>query len=189
MFATARQKNAQSVCSNLDHSLFYTAPEVYTKPPLQPKEKKPGQLSPQQLEQYFDKGFLVIPSFFTKEEMEPVIEVYNKSDTDSKFNCVGSYEVPYESMQSVNELVEIIADRLHRGGKIKDKCENAGFYERLILLEQQFPGASILFHKLGYLPVGFRNLWTNERLLNMVEQLIGPDIAGLKILQVKDWGL
>ena len=33
-------------------------------------------------------------------------------------------------------------------------------------------------HKLGYLPVGFRELWTSERLLNVVEQFIGPDIAG-----------
>ena len=53
----------------------HPAPEVYTKPPPQPKEKKPGQLDPKQLEQYFDKGFLIVPSFFTKEEMEPVKEV------------------------------------------------------------------------------------------------------------------
>ena len=53
------------------------APEVYTKPPSQPKEKKPGQLEPKLLEQYFDKGFLVIPKFFTMEEMQPAIEVRN----------------------------------------------------------------------------------------------------------------
>ena len=74
--------------------------------------------------------------------------------------------------------MEILADKLYKGGKIKDKCEKAGFYKRLILIEEQFKGASVLWHKLGYLPAGFRQLWSNERLLNMVEQLIGPDIAG-----------
>ena len=78
----------------------------------------------------------------------------------------------------MNECVDILADKLYKGGKIQDKCEEAGFYERLILLEKQFKGASVLMHKLGYLPTGFRNLWSNERLLNVVEQLIGPDIAG-----------
>ena len=72
----------------------------------------------------------------------------------------------------------MLAEKLYKGGKIRDKCAKAGFYERLILLERQFKGASILMHKLGYLPVGFRELWTNERLLNVVEQLIGPNIAG-----------
>lgn len=78
----------------------------------------------------------------------------------------------------MNECVEIIAEKLFRGKKIMDKCEKAGFYERMILLEQQFKGGTVLLHKLGYLPPAFQNLWTNERLLNVVEQLIGPDIAG-----------
>ncbi len=81
-------------------------------------------------------------------------------------------------LQTVNECVDLLAEKLYKGGKIKDKCEKAGFYERLILLEQQFKGTTVLLHKQGFLPVGFRNLWANERLLNVVEQLIGPDIAG-----------
>jgi hypothetical protein len=48
---------------------------VYTVPPPQPKEKKPGQLEKWQLDDYFDKGFVMVPKFFTNEEMEPVIEV------------------------------------------------------------------------------------------------------------------
>ena len=74
--------------------------------------------------------------------------------------------------------MEILANKLYEGGKIQDKCEKAGFYKRLTLLEQQFKGAAVLLHKMGYLPVGFRNLWSNERLLNVVEQMIGPNIAG-----------
>jgi len=66
-----------------------------------------------------------------------------------------------------------------RPGKIKDKCEKAGFYQRLALIEKQFKGSAVLLHKMGYLPPGFRHLWSNERLLNVVEQFIGPDIAGM----------
>ena len=76
--------------------------------------------------------------------------------------------------------MDILANRLYNNGKIKDKCESAGIYERLTLLEKQFKGASVLPHKLGYLPFAFRQLWSHERLLNVVEQLIGPDIAGDK---------
>ena len=80
--------------------------------------------------------------------------------------------------QAVKESVDILANRLYNNGKIKDKCESAGVYERLILLERQFKGAAVLLHKMRYLPVAFRNLWSHERLLNVVEQIIGPDIAG-----------
>ena len=48
---------------------------MYTVPPAQPKEKKPGQLEKWQLEQYFDRGFVVVPNFFTNEEMQLVVEV------------------------------------------------------------------------------------------------------------------
>ena len=43
--------------------------------PPQPVEKKPGQLEQWQLEQYFDKGFIVLPNFFSREELQPAIEV------------------------------------------------------------------------------------------------------------------
>ena len=129
------------------------APEVYTIPPPQPKDKKPGQLSPEQVKQYFNDGFLVLPKLLTSEELKP-------------------------AMAAIDECVDKLADKLHRGGKIKDKGEKEDFYKRLILLEEQFPGAAVILHKEGFLPEGFRKLWSNEKLLNIVEQLIGPNIAG-----------
>ena len=51
------------------------APEVYTVIPPQPLEKKPGQLQQWQLEEFFDKGFVNVPKFFTEEELQPVLEV------------------------------------------------------------------------------------------------------------------
>lgn len=129
------------------------APEVYTVMPPQPLENKPGQLSIKEVQQFFEDGFVLVPSFFTKEEMAPVVK-------------------------GVEECVDAVANKLFRGGKIKDKCEKAGFYERLALLEKQFKGTAVLLHKQGYLPQPFRKLWSNERLLNVVEQFIGPNIAG-----------
>ena len=36
-----------------------------------------------------------------------------------------------------------------------------------------------------FLNQGFRNLWSNERLLNLIEQLIGPDIMGNPVWNVR----
>ena len=49
-------------------------PEVYTVPPPQPVEEKPGQLSRADVEQYFEKGYVLVPKFFTLDEMQPAIE-------------------------------------------------------------------------------------------------------------------
>ena len=43
--------------------------------PPQPVEKKPGQLEKWQLEEFFDKGFLQVNNFFTKEELQPALKV------------------------------------------------------------------------------------------------------------------
>ena len=115
---------------------------MYTAPP-----------PPLQVEQFFEKGYVVVPSFFSPDELQPAID-------------------------GVNECVDIVANMLHRGGKIQDKCKEAGFYERLILIEKQFKGASVIWHKIGYLAPGFQEIWAHERLLNVAEQLVGPDIAG-----------
>ena len=74
--------------------------------------------------------------------------------------------------------MDIFAEKLYSAGKIADKYESAGFYSRLTLIERQFKGAAVLLHKMGYLPHALRQLWSHVRLLNAVEQFIGPNIAG-----------
>ncbi|XP_038072101.1 uncharacterized protein LOC119740762 [Patiria miniata] len=128
-------------------------PELYTTVPPQPKVKKPGQLTEKQLKHYFNEGYLLVPDFFKPSELDPVRE-------------------------GIAEAVDLMANKLYNAGKIKDKCSDAGFFQRMILIEKQFPGAAVLLHKTGYLPQSFRDLWSNERLLNVMEQLIGPEIAG-----------
>ena len=80
------------------------APEVYTVRPPPVKVKKPGQIEEWQIDQYFEKGYVVIPEFFSKEELLPAID-------------------------SIKELVDALADKLYKAGKIQDKCEDAGFYQ------------------------------------------------------------
>lgn len=45
-------------------------------------------------------------------------------------------------------------------------------------MEEEFKGTAVLMHKQGILPQAFRDLWSDERLLNVAEQLVGPEIAG-----------
>ena len=50
------------------------------------------------------------------------------------------------------QLVDNLANKLYKAGRIKDLCKDAGFYQRLTLLEKQFPSLSVLLHKNGVLP-------------------------------------
>ncbi|XP_066304352.1 phytanoyl-CoA dioxygenase domain-containing protein 1-like [Branchiostoma lanceolatum] len=136
-------------------------PEVYLNPPAQPRDKKPGQLSKAQVEQFFRDGYVVVDEFFQPEELQPVRE-------------------------AVAERVDHLAETLHRAGKIKDKHEEAGLFQRLTLLDKEFPGAAIVLVKSRRnMPKAFRDLWSHERLLNAVEQLIGPDIAGHQVWNLR----
>lgn len=121
--------------------------------PKQNKEKKPGQQPDHKIREYFEKGYLVIPDFFTKEELD-------------------------DCRKTTEELVDNLAKKLFEAGKIKDLYEKCGLFKRLIKIEEDFPGANVILHKVPNMPMGYRKLWSNERLLNLVEQIIGPDIAG-----------
>ncbi|XP_013385576.1 uncharacterized protein LOC106155333 [Lingula anatina] len=128
-------------------------PEIFTVPPPQPKKKKPGQLTAQQVKQFFEEGYVVVEDFFTREELDACRD-------------------------AVAGLVDDLAKKLYDGGKIKKLYRDQGLFTRLTAIEKEFPGANIILHKSQNMPKAIQELWTNERLLNAVEQLIGPDIAG-----------
>ncbi|KAH9505053.1 hypothetical protein Btru_061527 [Bulinus truncatus] len=121
--------------------------------PEQPKTLKPGQLEASKIKEFFEKGFLLVPKFFEGEELEP---------------C----------RRSIEKLVDDLANMLYDGGKIKNLYKEHGLFTRLSYIEKEFPGANIILHKLGKLTEAFENLWSNDRLLNVVEQLIGHEISG-----------
>ncbi|XP_006814546.1 uncharacterized protein LOC100368117 [Saccoglossus kowalevskii] len=129
-------------------------PALFTSIPETPQQKKPGQLTNGQLKQFFGEGYLMVPDFFSKDELQPV--------RDAIETCVDS-----------------LVNKLYDSGKIKDKHIEAGLFQRFALIEKEFPGAGVVLHKhSGRLSQAFRNLWSNDRLLNVVEQMIGPNIAG-----------
>ncbi|XP_078000823.1 uncharacterized protein LOC144453411 [Glandiceps talaboti] len=128
-------------------------PSLFTTIPTQPTEKKPGQLTSQQLAQFFEEGYVLVPDYFSREELQPVRE-------------------------AVSSCVDKLVNKLYDAGKIKKKHRDAGLFKRMTLIDKEFPGAVVLLIKTGWLPQAFRDLWSSERLLNVAEQLIGPEIAG-----------
>eukprot|EP00914_Ancora_sagittata_P010939 GHVO01021381.1.p1 GENE.GHVO01021381.1~~GHVO01021381.1.p1 ORF type:complete len:364 (+),score=40.16 GHVO01021381.1:127-1218(+) len=134
-----------------------TFPELFTTVPPQPSKWKQGQLNYEQLTQFFEEGYVVVPDFFkTREELDPV-----------RFD--------------VETLVDDLAKDLLQDGKITSDHSELDLDHRLIEIEKEFPGANILLMKRAQLPTcqSFRNLWSNKRLLNVSEQLIGSaDLSG-----------
>ncbi|XP_060071963.1 uncharacterized protein LOC132551834 [Ylistrum balloti] len=121
--------------------------------PTPNKDMKPGQLPSHMIKQFFEDGYVLVKEFFSSSELDP---------------C----------RKAVEDQVERLAQKLFQAGKIKDLYNEYGLFKRLTHIEKDFPGANIILHKYPELTEAFKNLWTNERLLNVVEQLIGPEIAG-----------
>lgn len=88
-------------------------------------------LTQEQLNKFEKDGFLIVPSFFSEDELGPVKD-------------------------SINSMVEELATELFIGGKITKKYEEEGFYTRLTKIEQEFKGAAVLLHKVYCFPLHFR---------------------------------
>ncbi|KAL3872211.1 hypothetical protein ACJMK2_040149 [Sinanodonta woodiana] len=125
----------------------------FTTIPPQPAEKKPGQLPPDKIRQFFDEGYTVVEEFFTAAELQ-------------------------QCRDAIAEMVDSLAQKLYDAGKIKHLYEEYGLFQRLSQLEEDFHGANIILFKRQKMPKAFQDIWCNERVLNLMEQLIGPDIAG-----------
>jgi hypothetical protein len=110
-------------------------------------------LSENELKQFNERGWLIVENFFPLEKIQAVRD-------------------------GVDELVDALAQRLLRAGKIRDLYANAGFNSRLTLLERDCPGAAVWIHTAGVLKPGLSRLWSWTPLLDVIEQLIGPEIAG-----------
>jgi hypothetical protein len=48
----------------------------------------------------------------------------------------------------------------------------------LSAIDAQFPGTCVLLHKRGVLAPEVASLWSSKILLGIAKQLLGPDIAG-----------
>jgi ectoine hydroxylase-related dioxygenase (phytanoyl-CoA dioxygenase family) len=111
------------------------------------------RLSSDQLQQYNDDGFLIVRDVFSPQELE----------------CL---------KQEIAEQVDELARGLFQAGKITNIHEDKDFYHRLTALERDYPGAAVLIHISQVLRPQLAALWSSPKLLDMIEQLLGPEIAG-----------
>jgi len=128
-------------------------PEVYTQPIAHKPVAKTGQLTDEEIRQFYNEGYVILEDFFDKELLE-------------------------KAKDSIRNVENGIIEDLFQAGKISSQYEEEGFFTRMTKVNREFPGASILFHKRGVLPRGLQDVWSYPKLLNIVEQLVGPNIIG-----------
>ena len=78
----------------------------------------------------------------------------------------------------VESMINNLAIRLHRAGKIKDLYQDLDWTSRLLRMRQDFPDAPVILIKGGVLPVSLQKMFTEPKMLDIANQLgVGPDIA------------
>jgi hypothetical protein len=82
-------------------------------------------LTDEQLRILDEDGFLIIRSFFTQQELQPVIN-------------------------GINVKVDRLAQQLVAAGQIADAHADKGFTRRLAAIEKDWPGAAVLIHQERY---------------------------------------
>ena len=112
------------------------------------------------VDRYFSDGFLIVEHLFTRAELQPV-------------------------MDEIASIVDDLASRLKAAGKIIDTHADKGFYERLTALEHDHKGSAVLVHINGWLGPQLARLWSSPRLLDIIEQFIGPDIGGHPVWNIR----
>jgi hypothetical protein len=125
-----------------------------------PQTANPGGLTEAQVAQYFDDGFLIVDGLFTPAELQPV-------------------------MDEIASIVDDLAERLYAAGKIANKHADKDFFHRLTALEQDHKGSAVLVHINGWLGPQLARLWSAPRLLDIVEQFVGGDIAGHPVWNIR----
>lgn len=109
-----------------------------------------GPLSPEQLSQFFKEGYVVVRGIVPPAAIAGAVT-------------------------AVEGLVDSCANKLVAAGKITDAAVKEPFPTRLVRIEEQFPGASVLMHKMGILPPGVAGLWSCDELSAVARQVLGQD--------------
>ena len=111
------------------------------------------RLSDEQVRQFLDDGFLVVKDVFSRQEMQPALDEFER-------------------------IVDEVAEQLFEAGEIEDKHAGEDVYTRLISLENECRGGGPLFGQCETPRPALAKIWASDKLLDMVEQFIGPDISG-----------
>ncbi|CAF2889377.1 unnamed protein product [Rotaria sp. Silwood2] len=143
-----------------------TSSNSFVYPPLSieiaswQREYTPGPLTKDEFRQFFEDGFVIKHDLLTHDLLESTIH-------------------------GIEKVVDEVAQDLFRADKIHDLHENTNFYQRLTAIEAQFPSASVLMHKRGILPCEIASLWSSQPLLSVAKQLLGPNIAGHPVWNIR----
>ena len=117
-------------------------------------------LDERQVRQFWDDGFLIVADVFTRDELQP-------------------------AMDELAEMVDRFVERLHAAGRISNRHRDMDLHSRLIAIDKEFPGAAMLFMLKTELGPDLARLWSSSKLLDIVEQFIGPDVAGHPIFAIR----
>ena len=112
------------------------------------------------IEQYNDEGYTIVENVFSSDELKPVLDEFD-------------------------EIVDDFAEKAFAAGKISNKHDNKDVFKRLAALENDFPGSSVLIHHRGELKPELAKLWSSGKLLDMVENWVGKDIAGHPVWNIR----
>jgi phytanoyl-CoA hydroxylase len=117
-------------------------------------------LSPQQIEQYYTDGYLVVEDALADADLEPVIREYE-------------------------ERIDRRARELHAAGKLSRLYEEEPFERRLACICREtmelYPEMDIMHHR-GKAAFDFLR---NDRLLDLVEAFVGPEIICSPIQHIR----
>lgn len=110
-------------------------------------------LSADQIEQYHEDGFLVVHDVLDQDDLQAMIN-YCESLTDA------------------------LAKELYINGELTNLHKDLGYKYRLSKLEQEYPGAGVMATLRRKMSPEIFQLWTNEKLLCLIESLLGTDFDG-----------
>jgi len=113
----------------------------------------PGPLAREDVDKFFDDGFLFLPNFYDADALKDV-----ESD--------------------VGKMIDNLAKRCYKAGKVKDTYADLDWTSRLLRLRQDFADAPVVLIKGGVLPVSLAKMFSDSRILDIAQQLgVGPDVA------------
>ena len=112
------------------------------------------------IDDFKKNGYVVIKDLFERDELLPV-------------------------MNDINNLVNNLNDELLELGKIKNSYKDKEISKKLIYIEKECNGAAAWLHTRGRMTKEIAKLWCNNKLLDAVQQLIGPNISGNPIWNIR----
>jgi len=119
-----------------------------------PPTYQEGPLSPQQVEDFYKDGLLVLPDFYTLDQIKAC-----QRDMDNAIN---------ELADTLLQAKRITHPHLHADDNDKKKLD---WTERLLSMAKEDPQAPIFLLKRGILPPSFWNLYSHPQMLQIAQQL------------------